>query len=139
MRQLGNVSTVGFVAALAGFILPWLSIVRDWPFALVGYNIALGKYNIQPTEYYALMAAVIGVAGAALPNVLPRRKTWTRAVLALLGLLVLLLLRFHGQVSEMEWRLGFYATLAAFAAVASLNLAAIMGLLGRPRRRRRRR
>ena len=108
MRQLGNVSTVGFVAALAGFILPWLSIVRDWPFALVGYNIALGKYNIQPTEYYALMAAVIGVAGAALPNVLPRRKTWTRTVLALLGLLVLLLMRFHGQVSEMEWRLGFY-------------------------------
>ena len=136
MRRLGTVSTVGFVASLAGFILPWVSILRDWPFALVGYNIALGKYNIQPTENYALMAAVIGVAGAGLPNVLPRRKTWTRTFLALSGLVVLLLLRFHGQVSEMEWRLGYYVTLAAFAAVAALNLAAIMGLLGRPGRRR---
>ena len=36
----------------------------------------------------------------------------------------------------MEWRLGYYVTLAAFAAVAALNLAAIMGLLGRPGRRR---
>ena len=132
MRQLGTVSTVSFAAALAGFILPWVSILRDWPFALVGYNIALGKHNIQPTETYVLMAAVIGVAGAGLPNVLPRRKTWTRTILALLGLIVLVLLRFHGQVSEMEWRLGYYVTLAAFAAVAALNRGCVF--TGRSRR-----
>ena len=139
MRHLGSVSTGGFVIALAGFIMPWLSIIRDWPFALIGFNIALGKYNIQPTEYYALMAAAAAVSGAILPNVLPRRKTWTRTVLALSGILLLLLMRFHVPTSGMEWRLGFYLTLTAFIAVEALNLTAIMGLIRRPRRGRRRR
>lgn len=132
MSQLGTVSTIGF-------ILPWLSIVQDWPFTPVSYNITLGKYNIQPTEYYALIAAVIGVAGTALPNVLRRRKTWIWTILALPGLIALRLMRFHGQVLKMAWKLEFFVTLAAFAAVAAPNLAAIMGTLGRPRRLRSRR
>ena len=132
--------------------MPWLSIVRDWPFALTGFNIALGKYNIQPTESYVLMVAALAIAGAILPNVLPRRKTWSRAVLALTGILVLILMRYHlpgtefaipdmfqNPTDELEWRLGSYLTLAAFIAVAALNLAAIMGFLGRPGRMRRRR
>ena len=132
--------------------MPWLSIVRDWPFALTGFNLALGKYNIQPTESYVLIVAALAIAGAVLPNVLPRRKTWSRAVLALTGILVLILMRYHlpgtefaipemfrNPTDEMEWRLGSYLTLAAFTGVAVLNLAAILGFFGRPGRMRRRR
>ena len=150
MRQLGSISTAGFLVALAGFIMPWMSIVRDWPFALTGFNIALGKYNIQPTEYYALLVTALAIAGAILPNVLPKRKTWSRAVLALAGVLVLILMRYHlpgaefaipdmfqNPADEIEWRLGFYLTLTAFTAVVALNLAAILGFLGRPGRTRR--
>ena len=87
------------------------------------------------------------MSGAILPNTLPRRKTWSRTVLGLLGILVLVLMRYHvpgtefaipdmfqNPTNEMEWRLGFYFTLTAFAAVAALNLAAIMGFLKRRRR-----
>ena len=149
MRHLGSISTAGFLIALAGFVMPWVSIVRDWPFALAGLNIALGKYNIQPTEYYALLAAALALAGAILPNALPRRKTWSRALLALAGILTLILMRYHlpgiefaipgmfqSPADEVEWRLGFYLTVAAFAVVAALNLAAILGFLGRRSRRR---
>ena len=120
--------------------MPWLSIARDWPFAVTGFNIALGKYNIQPTEYYVLLVAAVAAAGAILPNTLPRRKTWSRTVLAVLGILLLVLMRYHvpgsevaildifqNPTNEMEWRLGFYFTLTAFVAVTALNLAAIMG------------
>lgn len=99
-----------------------------------------------------LLVAALAIASAILPNVLPRRKTWSRAVLALMGILVLILMRYHlpgtefaipdmfgNPTDELEWRLGSYLTLAAFIAVAALNLAAIMGFLGRPGRMRRRR
>jgi len=146
MRELGSLSTVGFCIALAGFIMPWLSIVRDLPFAVTGFNIALGKYNIQPTEYYVLLVAAMAVGGVILPNVMTRRKTWSRAVLALSAILALVLMRYHLPGTEFvipdmfqdstdgwEWRLGFYVTFAALTAVAALNLAAILGFFRRRR------
>ncbi len=128
--------------------MPWLSIVRGSPIGLSGVSLALGNYNIQPTEYYALLTAVLAIAGAVLPNTLPKRKTWSRAVLAFLGILVLILMRYHlpgtkfavpemfsNPTNDIEWRLGFYFTLTTFSVVAVLNLAAIMGFF-KPRRQR---
>ena len=141
MPQLPLISTWGFVVALAGFILPWTSVIEGWPFALVGYKIAMGQYNIQPTEYYALLVAVLAAGGAALPHVIPKRRTVQRVLFAGLGLSALLLMRTYlpDGIDEVEWRLGYYVTGASLVVVLVLNATVLSGLFRQRRRRRRRR
>ena len=141
VAQLGQISTVGFVIALAGFIMPWLSVIKNWPFALIGYKIAMGQFNIPPTEYYALGIAALAAGGAVLPHVVPRRRTIQRILFAALGILLMLLMRIHlpDGLNEVEWRLGYYVTLGSLVTVLALNAAVVGGLFRRRRRRRGRR
>lgn len=139
MPQLPLISTWGFIVALAGFIMPWTSIVKGWPFALVGYKVAMGQYNIQPTEYYAMLVAALAAGGAVMPHVIPERRTVQRALFAGLGVLALLLMRIHlpEGIVEVQWRMGYYVTGASLVVVLVLN-ASVINRRHRRRRRRRR-
>lgn len=46
MRNLNLYSNILFLTVLGSLLLPWVSIIRDWPFALSGLTIALSKFNI---------------------------------------------------------------------------------------------
>lgn len=141
MQHLGTISSLGFGIALVGFVMPWLSIIKNWPFALVGWKVATGAYNIPPTEYYILAVGAASACGAVLPHVFPQQRRRQRVLLAALGLGLLGLMRLYlpEGFAEVEWRMGYYVTGVGLAVALVLNLAAISGLFKRKRRRRRRR
>ena len=141
MPQLPLISTWVFIVALAGFILPWTSILKGWPFALVGYKIAMGQYNIPPTEYYVLLVAVLAAGGAVMPHVMPERRTVQRVLFAGLAVSVLLLMRVQlpNGIDEVQWRMGYYVTGTSLVVVLGLNAFVLGGRHRRKRRRQRRR
>ena len=130
-RSLSPLSTALFLVVLASLFLPWMSIVKGWPFALSGLSIVMGKFNIPPTEHYAMAATGSALAGAILPNVVPRRRTWLRVLFSALGILAMGLMVLHVSPqfggTAPELRLGFYVPTAAFAVLMLLNVAAIAG------------
>ena len=139
MRHVDRYITVLFAVVVPAFlIMPWISIVEDWPFALSGMALAFEKYNIQPTEYYALAAVVIAGTGAIGPHFLPRRKTLTRVGLAFAGMGLTLLMHIHPPEGypNVQWRMGYWVSLVAFTAAAFVSVYTLGQQQGRRRRRR---
>ena len=140
MRHVDLYISVLFGVVVPAFLfMPWISIIEDFPFALNGMALAFGKYNIQPTEYYGLAMLVLAAVGAVGPHFLPRRKTLTRAGLALAGMGLTLLMQFHQPegYSGVQWRMGYWISLSAFTAAAFLSVYTLGHQHGRSRRRRR--
>ena len=110
MRHIDLLITLSFAAVLPAFaFMPWITIIADLPFALNGLGLVFGKYNIQPTEYYGLALAATACAGATVPHFLPRRRTLTRVVLALVGMGITILMQIHSPegYAGVEWRMEY--------------------------------
>lgn len=95
MRNLNLYSTILFQTVLGSLLLPWVSIIRDWPFALSDLTIALSKFNIVPTEHYVQLVVGAAVLGAFMPNVVQSKRTRFRIVFASAGLLMTLAMNLH--------------------------------------------
>ena len=76
-RVISYLSAVIFGIGLLGYLLPWMVVASE---PISGFDVASGKYNIAPTEVYALLAAIAALCGGIIPFIILRRQDLDAAV-----------------------------------------------------------
>ena len=128
-RAVGYASTALYALILATFLLPWLDVSSV---GIAGFKIAMGEYDIPPTEIYVVLVGVAALCGVIIPHVILRGRMWARMWISLLGLgfMALTLLHRSDEVKAVDPQpeLGLYLAIAGFGLVLFLSIGAINGL-----------